>query len=528
MNRTILNSSTLLFTLLSLSLSTAIAPKPIFASEYTAQLTPEVSTERPTLWVNPQTGNDRAGNGTAQAPYRTLTYALRMAAPNSIIQLAPGTYTEQTGEVFPIQLKRDVIVVGNPDNKGQNVIIQGGGRFISPTFARQNITLLGANDAALAGVTVTNPGDRGYGLWIESSSLVVADNTFTGNVHDGISITGRSGSVIRSNHFTRNGANGITIYGTSNPEVRDNVFDNTGFGININQKATPLIINNQIINNRDGVVVQAKATPVLRQNRIENNQRNGLVAISESQPNLGTANEPGNNQFRNNGEYDINAQGAKNIIPVYGNQLITRRIIGTLDFQGTTALIQPAAETPRPISPPSRTLPPTPTRPVTPPPSNNAPSRAPIPIPVPPPPQSSTPLPAPPRQASTPLPAPNRSSSVTSQVPNLEPLPVPNIDIPLGDNSYASRIPNRASVPGTPPPPPTSVASALGLSYRVIVYTGSTQEQNRVKSLVPDAFRSSYQGRSVIQVGAFPTLEEAQTRLELVRNAGLRAELVDY
>jgi hypothetical protein len=68
----------------------------------------------------------------------------------------------------------------------------------------------------------------------------------------------------------------------------------------------------------------------------------------------------------------------------------------------------------------------------------------------------------------------------------------------------------------------------LGLRYRVIVYTASTQEQNRVKSLVPDAFRSSYQGRSVIQVGAFPTLEEAQTRLELVRNAGLRAELVGY
>jgi len=524
LNRTILNSSTVLFTLLSLSLSGATAPKPALASEYIAQLTPEVSTERPTLWVNPQTGNDQAGNGTAQAPYRTLTYALRMASPNSVVQLAPGTYSQQTGEVFPIQLKPNVIVVGNPDNKGENVIIEGGGRFISPTFARQNIALLGANDAALAGVTVTNPNGRGYGLWIESSSLVVADNTFTGNVHDGISITGRSGSVIRSNHFTRNGANGITIYGTSNPEVRDNVFDNTGFGININQNAQPLIVNNQIINNRDGVVVQAKATPILRENRIENNQRNGLVAISESQPNLGTANEPGNNQFRNNGEYDINAQGAKNLIPVYGNQLITRRIVGRLDFQGTAALIQPAPETPRRVSPPS--LLPTPSRRVAPPANNTSPTPAPIPIPVPPP-QSSAPLPPPPAPRQSPLPPANRSSSVTSQVPNLDPLPVPNVDIPLGDNRYADRVPNRASVPGSPPPPPTSVASALGLRYRVIVYASSTQDQNRVKSLVPDAFRSSYQGRSVIQVGAFATLEEAQERVELVRSSGLRVELVE-
>ncbi|MDB9515667.1 DUF1565 domain-containing protein [Roseofilum reptotaenium CS-1145] len=526
MNRTIVNSSTVLFTLLTLSLSTAIAPKPVLASESIAQLTPGVSTERPTLWVNPQTGNDQSGNGTSQAPYRTLTYALRMASTNHIIQLSAGTYSQQTGEVFPIQLKPNVIVVGNPDNKGQNVIIQGGGRFISPTFARQNITLLGANDAALAGVTVTNPNGRGYGLWIESSSLVVADNTFTGNVHDGISITGRSGSVIRSNHFTGNGANGMTIYGTSNPEVRDNVFDNTGFGININQNATPLIINNQIINNRDGVVVQAKATPILRDNRIENNRRNGLVAISESQPNLGTSNEPGNNQFSNNGEYDINAQGAKNTIPAYGNQLITRRIAGRLDFQGTAALIQSAPENSRPSPPPL--LLPTPSRPVAPPPTNNSPTPAPIPIPVPPP-QSRTPLPAPPApQQRSPLPAPNRSSSVTSQVPNLDPLPVPNIDIPLGDNRYAGRIPNRASAPGTPPPPPTSVASALGLRYRVIVYASSTQDQNRVKSVVPDAFRSSYQGRSVLQVGAFATVEEAQDRLELVRNTGVRAELVDY
>ncbi|MDJ1183717.1 DUF1565 domain-containing protein [Roseofilum casamattae] len=518
MSKTLAYCSTLILSILNLGFGEAIFPQTALAQDIIVQTRPQPSAERPALWVNPQNGNDQSGRGTTQAPYRTLSHALRMAAPNSIIQLAPGTYSEQTGETFPIRLKPNVIVIGDPDSKGKDTIITGGGFFLSPTFARQNIALLGANDAALAGVTVTNPNSRGYGLWIESSSLVVADNTFTGSVHDGISVTGKSGSNIHSNQFTRNGANGITIYGSSNPEVRNNVFDNTGFGININQKATPLIVNNQIINNRDGVVVQAKAAPILRDNQIENNQRNGLVAISQSQPNLGTAGEPGNNRFRNNGEYDINAQSSRHTIPAFGNQLLTKRISGRLDFQGTTPLVQPVAE-PNPRSIPPRTIVPAPSRPTLPPPRTNSPS-APIPIPVPPPPQSRSPLP-PPRT--------NNPSSVTSQVPSLDPLPVPNSNIPIGDGSYRGQpsVSTRPNVPGSPPPPPT-LASALGLQYRVIVYPTSWQDQNRVKALVPDAFRSSYQGRSVIQVGAFPTLEEARARLQLVQGSGLRAEVVNY
>ncbi|MBE9020011.1 DUF1565 domain-containing protein, partial [Chroococcidiopsidales cyanobacterium LEGE 13417] len=201
------------------------------------------------------------------------------------------------------------------------------------------VAILGADEAGLTGITVTNPNPRGYGLWIESCSPAIADNTFTGSSHDGISITGDSAPIIRNNRFTQNGANGITVYGISKPEIRANVFEQTGYGINVAQRAAPLIIENQIINNRAGVVSQAFTKPVLRNNIIEGNKEDGVVAIANSQPNLGTPTEPGNNQFRQNGRYDINSSAAKRVtISAVGNQVTADRSIGNIDFAGTSNL----------------------------------------------------------------------------------------------------------------------------------------------------------------------------------------------
>ena len=81
-------------------------------------------------------------------------------------------------------------VQGNPNTRGQNILIKGGGDFLSPTSAGQNIAILGADGAGLSGVTVTNTNYRGYALWIESSSPIVVNNTFSGSTHDGISVVG--------------------------------------------------------------------------------------------------------------------------------------------------------------------------------------------------------------------------------------------------------------------------------------------------------------------------------------------------
>ncbi|KJH72751.1 hypothetical protein UH38_04090 [Aliterella atlantica CENA595] len=288
------------------------------------------------LFVN-SGGNSANADGSQNAPFKTITQALQVAPPNSVIMLASGTYSAESGEKFPLLLKPGISIQGNPQSKGQGIIIQGGGTYMSRTFARQNITILGANNAAISGVTITNNNLRGYGLWIESTSPVVTNNTFTGNNHDGISITGSSSPQVSNNYFYQNGANGMTIYGTSQPKIQENVFEKTGFGINIAQKSAPIIINNRIVQNRSGIVTQASARPILRGNVIEGNTEDGIVAIAQSQPDLGTQAEPGKNVFRQNGRYDINGSASKQVLVAFGNQLASDRISGNLDLSGTVS-----------------------------------------------------------------------------------------------------------------------------------------------------------------------------------------------
>ncbi|MEH2370177.1 DUF1565 domain-containing protein [Nostoc sp.] len=303
-----------------------------------APLNQKTPSQANVLFVNPGVGDDKAGNGSESAPIKTITQALRLANANTVIMLSPGTYSAETGEEFPLILKPGISIQGNPSNQGKDIIIQGGGDYLSRSFAGQNVTIVGANQALLTGVTVTNPNRRGYGLWIESSNPVVAENTFTGSTQDGISVCGNAAPTISKNYFDRNGANGITIAGNSSPQVKENVFHQTGFGINIAQNAAPIVMGNQIQNNRSGIIVQANARPILRNNIIQDNKEDGLVAIAQAMPDLGNASEPGGNTFQNNARHDINASAAKQVISAAGNNLVSDRITGKVDINGTTAL----------------------------------------------------------------------------------------------------------------------------------------------------------------------------------------------
>jgi hypothetical protein len=93
-------------------------------------------------FVNPSTGNDKTGNGSISAPWRTISQALEASPSNSVIILSPGTYSVQSGEVFPLMLKPGIAIQGNINNKGQTVTITGGGEFLSRKFGGQNVTIV--------------------------------------------------------------------------------------------------------------------------------------------------------------------------------------------------------------------------------------------------------------------------------------------------------------------------------------------------------------------------------------------------
>jgi parallel beta-helix repeat protein len=445
-------------------------------------------------FVNPSVGNDKTGNGSESAPWRTITQALEATQSNTVIILSPGTYSAKTGEVFPLMLKSGVAIQGDINNKGKNVTIIGGGEYLSRRFGGQNVAIVAANQASLSGVTVTNTNSRGYGLWIESSNIVVRENTFTNNTQDGISVSGDGTPSISKNYFIRNGANGITISGNARPEIRENIFQETGFGINIAQNAAPVIVSNQIQNNRSGIIVQANATPLLRNNFIQGNKEDGLVVIAQARPDLGMSYDPGRNVFRNNGRYDINAKAAKVLISAAGNNLVSNRISGKVDLQGITSSTVTAQKAPSTFFAP--TVP-------------NYPNRATI------------------------APAKIRTLPNPNQLPLL-----PNNQTDLPQFNYVQL--DSGAIEFVAPQPATGgnmqdlapisepqgyTASRQNVNYRVLVIVANQEQQNLVSSLASGAFPKIWQGRRVMQVGVFNSQESASEVMNIFNSKGLRAVL---
>ena len=163
-----------------------------------------------TLYVNPVVGND-ANTGTRSYPYKTLTRALRGTTTAKIIQLASGTYSTATNEVFPIVIPAGVMVVGNEATKGQGIVISGSGKYQSRYFSVQNITLLLLSDAQLMGVTVTNATAKGTGVWIESTAPTLANNTFINCGREGVFVSGTAKPAILDNAFIQNAAGGLVM-----------------------------------------------------------------------------------------------------------------------------------------------------------------------------------------------------------------------------------------------------------------------------------------------------------------------------
>lgn len=287
------------------------------------------------IYVNPANGNNAPGAGKSEnAPLDTITYALQQASPGTTIKLAPGNYSSHSGEVFPLVLKQGVILQGDESTRGQTIEINGGGRYISPTFARQNVTVLAEKNTTISGVSISNPNRRGTALWIESSNPTVKNNTFAESNREGIFVTGKAAPVIEANVFTKNGGNGISIANSASGEIRHNLFQETGFGLAIGGSSQPLVEENKIIQNRDGMFISDDARPMLRKNIIENNVRDGIViaACAEAQPDLGTIESFGGNVFNNNGQYDIHNSGAKSLV-VNGNQLDPSRVMEKHQYQ---------------------------------------------------------------------------------------------------------------------------------------------------------------------------------------------------
>jgi hypothetical protein len=141
------------------------------------------------------------------------------------------------------------------------------------------------------------------------------------------------------------------------------------------------------------------------------------------------------------------------------------------------------------------------------------------------PPQSSVLL-RPSESAVAPAPA---GSNATASPPRSQLLPVPSPDIPVGNigdmpSVYVSRI--GRSRENARPLNTISSLSALGLRHRVLVLLGNPDQQSRLQAIAPNAFPVSYQGRTLMQVGAFGDRDKATQLVNLLTGQGLNASLI--
>ncbi|MEH1963915.1 MAG: DUF1565 domain-containing protein [Nostoc sp.] len=333
-----------------------------------------------TFYVNPVTGSD-TNAGSQQAPFKTITQALKVAKDNTKIQLADGNYNAASGEVFPLTIASGITVVGNEADKGDRILIEGSGNYLSRTFAGQNVTFVLLDKAELRGVTVTNLASRGSGVWIESTAPTVANSTFTNCKREGVFATGEANPVILGNVFSQNAANGIAIAKNSKGQIENNTYFKTGFGIAISDTASPILRDNKIYENRSGIVISGSARPLLRNNVSENNTDDGLTIVGTALPDIGTTNNPGGNTLRNNGKFDLQNVSSNKLVSV-GNKIDTSKVTGNVEFADSSV------PTPTPTtSTPTTSTPTTPT-PTTPTPTTPTPT---TPTPTTPTPTTPTP-----------------------------------------------------------------------------------------------------------------------------------------
>ncbi len=504
----------------------------------TTQTIASAQAEIQTIFVNAAAGSDRA-EGLESQPLQTVTHALEVASPNTVIVLAPGLYTQASGEVFPLQLKPGVTIQGTPGSGNRTAIIQGGGEFESATRSQQNATIVAADRAGIAQVAVSNP--DGYGLWVESASPTIIESAFVGSRRAGIYVTDSSPRV-QGSFFSGNKVAGMIVFGVSSATIHGNTFDSTGDAIRVVDGATPEIVGNSMTNNDASLVLIGDASPIVRDNRVVGNRRDDVVAVSARTRDIMSSTVLADEEIFEKEPWpgavsdEASATLAAFEEPEPAIEPDSVEALEETDFQEVEVIAQASTSEPQAGAPGAALAA---LRAGTP----NAGGESSSAL------SSGVPIAASraasdarddsptirPRRIRNPRPdrepenrpgrSPSRPESRPAPPSNNNRLAVPNSSIPIGGGSGTIFSPPRGGV-GSPPAPP-SRAQALGLYYRVFVNASDPFMQDEVRSVVPDAFRTQFEGRTVMQVGAFPTEDEAEDRQRLLEDYDLDAR-VEY
>ncbi|GFE70620.1 DUF3747 domain-containing protein [Chroococcus sp. FPU101] len=118
-------------------------------------------------------------------------------------------------------------------------------------------------------------------------------------------------------------------------------------------------------------------------------------------------------------------------------------------------------------------------------------------------------------------PVPSVSEPSNSQPPLPPPLPSVSAN-PSSRKTLSDTITDLSNPPATP-----RVAQAAPQKrYRVIGAASNSTQQKQLRSLYPDAFPTSYKGRSVWQIGVFSNQDKAQQALQSLMDAQIKGQII--
>ncbi|MEI6914077.1 MAG: right-handed parallel beta-helix repeat-containing protein, partial [Armatimonadota bacterium] len=222
---------------------------------------------------------DGPGNDWSHA-YRTVTAAIAASVSGGEIWVAGDSahpYSERITQKAAVGLYGGFAGTETTRAKRNwktNITILDGGGTGNVVTAPSGATAT----TVLDGFTIRN---AQHGIWCETSSPWITNNTIAGNTESGITCSS-STPTITNNTISRNQISGITCTNSSSPLITFNTISGNGTGITCTV-SSPLITNNTLSGNSDGITCNS-SSPTIANNVLTGNSQFGISCTTSSSP----------------------------------------------------------------------------------------------------------------------------------------------------------------------------------------------------------------------------------------------------
>jgi Protein of unknown function (DUF1565) len=292
-------------------------------------------------------GDDTTGKGTPDKPFKTMRFAIGLAASGDTVRLLDGTYNQASGEVFPFAFPSGVTLTLEGESETGTIIDEADSLNL-------DCLIVTDSEVTISTMTVT---DCNSGIEARGTAVVTISNiTLTENA-TGLAVVDDTAQVRMENSTARNNRfNGVFVSGDSRLEIRGGSISGNGTilsaanGVTTRQGAAGVLRLEGVTldsNSSAGLDVRTQGTVEVFNCVIRNNSENGihlitLVGVAPSLFNLGDATNAGNNTITDNSLFQLNDErpASSVVITAYGNTIGSGSVVSGLqtgvDSDGTS------------------------------------------------------------------------------------------------------------------------------------------------------------------------------------------------